>query len=170
MKTLVAGGAGFIGSHLIDQLLEKGHEVVCIDNLSLGTKENIAHLENNEAFNFYEMDICNAKELEKIIVEEQIEYINQIEIGAGNTYEICARTKDKIDAELLQNLHIKMKNTPYQANRVIVFVKSIFNYLIKKKGYTGLNPANAVELYNEKAKNIIDYLIKNRAEAFFLIL
>ncbi len=63
----------------------------------------------------------------------------------------------QIDAELLQNLHIKMKNTPYQANRVIVFVKSIFNYLIKKKGYTGLNPANAVELYNEKAKNIILY-------------
>jgi len=75
MKTLVAGGAGFIGSHLIDVLLEKGHEVVCIDNLSLGTKENIAHLENNDAFTFYEMDICNAEELEKIIAEEQIEYI-----------------------------------------------------------------------------------------------
>ena len=75
MKTLVAGGAGFIGSHLIDALLEKGHEVVCIDNLSLGTKENIAHLQNNNAFTFYKMDICDAEELEKIIAEEQIEYI-----------------------------------------------------------------------------------------------
>ena len=75
MKTLVAGGAGFIGSHLIDALLAKGHQVVCIDNLSLGTKENIVHLQNNDAFTFYEMDICNQEKLEKILVEEQIEYI-----------------------------------------------------------------------------------------------
>ena len=63
----------------------------------------------------------------------------------------------QIDAELLQNLHIKMKNTPYQANRVITLVKSIFNYLIKKKGYIGSNPATAVELYKEKPKNVILY-------------
>ena len=52
MKVLVAGGAGFIGSHLTDALLEKGHEVVCIDNLSLGTKRNIEHLEGRGKFRF----------------------------------------------------------------------------------------------------------------------
>ena len=44
MKILVAGGAGFIGSHLIDLLLKKGHDVVCVDNYFIGTKENIKHL------------------------------------------------------------------------------------------------------------------------------
>ena len=47
MKVLVAGGAGFIGSHLIDSLLEEGNEVVCIDNFFIGTKENIEHLTDN---------------------------------------------------------------------------------------------------------------------------
>ena len=50
MKILVAGGAGFIGSNLIDLLLKKGHDVVCIDDFFIGTKANIQHLENNEHF------------------------------------------------------------------------------------------------------------------------
>ena len=48
MKALVAGGAGFIGSHLIDALLEEGHDVVCIDNYFIGTKENLRHLAQAE--------------------------------------------------------------------------------------------------------------------------
>ena len=57
MKILVAGGAGFIGSHLIDLLLKKGHDVVCVDNYFIGTKENIKHLLNNPQFCIYEMDL-----------------------------------------------------------------------------------------------------------------
>ena len=41
MKALVVGGAGFIGSHLCEKLLEQGHNVACMDNFSLGTKANI---------------------------------------------------------------------------------------------------------------------------------
>ena len=41
MKILVTGGAGFIGSHLVDELVEKGHEVAVIDNLSTGKKDNL---------------------------------------------------------------------------------------------------------------------------------
>ena len=44
MRILVTGGAGFLGSHLCDRLLKDGHEVVCIDNLFTGRKQNILHL------------------------------------------------------------------------------------------------------------------------------
>lgn len=54
---LVTGGAGFIGSHLVDALLEKGHTVLCLDNLSTGKIENIAHVELNERFMLLKADI-----------------------------------------------------------------------------------------------------------------
>ena len=43
MKTLVTGGAGFIGSNLVDQLILKGHKVIVLDNFSTGRKSNLAH-------------------------------------------------------------------------------------------------------------------------------
>ena len=43
-RILVTGGAGFLGSHLIDRLLARGHEVLCVDNFFTGTKRNIEHL------------------------------------------------------------------------------------------------------------------------------
>ncbi|MGE7999177.1 UDP-glucuronic acid decarboxylase family protein [Lysinibacillus sp. NPDC093190] len=49
-RILVTGGAGFLGSHLIDRLVEQGHEVVCIDNLQTGSLENIAHLQGKITF------------------------------------------------------------------------------------------------------------------------
>ena len=55
---LVTGGAGFLGSHLIDRLLKDGHEVLCVDNLFTGTKRNIAHLHNNPRFEFMRHDVC----------------------------------------------------------------------------------------------------------------
>jgi UDP-glucuronate decarboxylase len=52
MRILVTGGAGFLGSHLCDRLINDGHEVVCIDNLFTGQRSNIAHLMGNSAFEF----------------------------------------------------------------------------------------------------------------------
>ncbi|MGB0904833.1 MAG: NAD-dependent epimerase/dehydratase family protein, partial [Mangrovicoccus sp.] len=49
-RSLVTGGAGFLGSHLIDRLLERGHEVVCVDNLFTGSKANIEHQLGNPRF------------------------------------------------------------------------------------------------------------------------
>ena len=70
MKVLVAGGAGFIGSNLIDLLLEKGHEVVCVDNYFIGTKKNIEHLLSVPQFHMYEQDICDMEALKKIFEKE----------------------------------------------------------------------------------------------------
>jgi len=55
-RTLVAGGAGFLGSHLCDALLSKGHEVICMDNLITGSMDNIAHIQNDR-FHFVKQDV-----------------------------------------------------------------------------------------------------------------
>ena len=57
MRILVTGGAGFLGSHLCDYLIEKDHEVICIDNLITGNIENIGHLSGNEKFHFIKHDV-----------------------------------------------------------------------------------------------------------------
>jgi len=56
-KILVTGGAGFLGSHLCEKLLEHGHDVICADNLFTGSKENILHLMDNPYFEFLRHDI-----------------------------------------------------------------------------------------------------------------
>jgi UDP-glucuronate decarboxylase len=56
-RILVTGGAGFLGSHLIDRLLEKGHEVLCVDNLFTGTKRNLEHLHAQPRFEFVRHDV-----------------------------------------------------------------------------------------------------------------
>ncbi len=57
MRILVTGGAGFIGSHLTDKLLEKGHSVIALDNLLTGSTDNIAHLAGREDFTFINHDV-----------------------------------------------------------------------------------------------------------------
>lgn len=56
-RVLVTGGAGFLGSHLIDRLLERGDDVVCVDNLFTGSKRNIEHLLSNPRFEFIRHDV-----------------------------------------------------------------------------------------------------------------
>ena len=57
MRVLVTGGAGFLGSHLCDQLIEQGHEVLCVDNYFSGTKKNIKHLLDHKNFELKRHDI-----------------------------------------------------------------------------------------------------------------
>ena len=57
MRVLVTGGAGFLGSHLCETLLEKGHDVVCADNFYTGSKQNIAHLMDSKNFELVRHDV-----------------------------------------------------------------------------------------------------------------
>jgi UDP-glucuronate decarboxylase len=56
-RILVTGGAGFLGSHLCERLLDRGHDVLCVDNFYTGTKENIAHLAANPRFELMRHDV-----------------------------------------------------------------------------------------------------------------
>lgn len=64
MKALVAGGAGFLGSHLCDALLTTGFDVLCVDNLITGRARNVAHLDGHAHFTFRQQDICQPFEAE----------------------------------------------------------------------------------------------------------
>jgi UDP-glucuronate decarboxylase len=57
-KILVTGGAGFLGSHLCDRLVEQGHHVLCVDNYFTGSKKNIEHLLSNPRFEVIRQDVC----------------------------------------------------------------------------------------------------------------
>ncbi|HEX4217148.1 MAG TPA: UDP-glucuronic acid decarboxylase family protein [Acidimicrobiales bacterium] len=59
LRAVVTGGAGFLGSHLCDRLIERGDEVVCVDDFSTGRRENVAHLEDNSAFTLVEADVSS---------------------------------------------------------------------------------------------------------------
>ena len=73
MKALVTGGAGFIGSHIVDKLLDLGHEVVVVDDLSLGKKKNLFHHNKNSRFTFYKKSICT--DLSAIFEKEKFDTI-----------------------------------------------------------------------------------------------
>jgi len=81
VKILVTGGAGFIGSHVVDTYLEAGHEVVIVDDLSTGKKENL-----NPKAKFYQMDILDDK-VQQVLQDEKIQVVNhhaaQIKVKAS---------------------------------------------------------------------------------------
>ena len=76
--TLVTGGAGYIGSHLVLELLRRGRKVIVVDNLSSGIREAIP-----ASAIFYKADITNAKDLEKVFTDHKIDSV----------FHLAARTK-----------------------------------------------------------------------------
>ena len=72
MKYLITGGAGFIGSHLTDRLIEMKNQVVVLDNLSTGKYENVAHLKSSSDFKFVEGSILDEKLVDKIVDEVDV--------------------------------------------------------------------------------------------------
>lgn len=111
MKILVTGGAGFIGSHLCEYLLNKGHTVICVDNLFTGSKDNIHHLFQNSRFKFIPHDIIEPLHLQEHIdqiynlacpaspIHYQINPVKTIQantIGVINMLEIAKLQKARI--------------------------------------------------------------------------
>ena len=65
-RTLITGGAGFLGSHLCDSLLERGHEVICMDNFITGSRDNIRHIKSDR-FQLIERNVTQYIEGEDLV-------------------------------------------------------------------------------------------------------
>jgi UDP-glucose 4-epimerase len=87
INILVTGGAGFIGSHLCDRLLARGAQVWCVDNMHLGRRRNIAHLESRSDFHFVELDVLEREPLDKLFTVAGFDAVFHMaansDIGAG---------------------------------------------------------------------------------------
>lgn len=108
-RVLVTGGAGFLGSHLCDRLIEHGHDVICVDNLFTGDKQNIRHLLDNNYFEFIRHDVVNPLfiEVDEIYnmacpaspVHYQYNPVKTIQtsvLGSTNMLGLAKRTRSKI--------------------------------------------------------------------------
>jgi dTDP-glucose 4,6-dehydratase len=106
-RALITGGAGFLGSHLCDLFLARGHEVICVDNFLTGSPNNISHLFGNERFSFIKHDVTNY-----IYVEGPVDYvlhfaspaspidylekpIQTLKVGSLGTHKTLGLAKDK---------------------------------------------------------------------------
>jgi UDP-glucose 4-epimerase len=99
MRVLVTGGAGFIGSHLCDRLIERGDEVWCVDNLRLGRRRNIAHLEPLKTFHFVELDLLDRTALTALFDDARCEAVFHL---AANSDIAAGAANFRLDLELNQ--------------------------------------------------------------------
>jgi len=90
MRILVAGGAGFIGSHLCDRLVAAGHRTVAVDDLSLGRRENIAHLDNKANFAFRKFSILEPA-FELLMQEESFDAV--FHLAANSDIQLGSKSR-----------------------------------------------------------------------------
>ncbi len=115
MKALVTGGAGFIGSHLAERLINQGYEVVVVDNLSTGKMENIQNIRNCKDFTFYNDSVFDYKLLETIVPECNI--IFHLAAAVGVKYII---------ENLVESMRINIRGTEIILELASRYDKKVF--------------------------------------------
>jgi UDP-glucose 4-epimerase len=99
MRVLVTGGAGFIGSHVCDRLIAEGHNTVAVDNLVLGRRHHLAHLEELKEFQFIELDASNIADLYALFKAKQFECVFHLAANSD-----IARSHDDPNVDFINTL------------------------------------------------------------------
>ncbi len=144
MKIIITGGAGFMGSHLCSFLLERGHEVVCIDNFYTSTRENVKHLLGNRNFRLVEHDITkplniHADQIYNLACpaspvhyqRNPVETIRVCTIGVMNMLELARCSKARIlqasTSEVYGNPEQHPQSEDYNGNVNCISVRSCYD-------------------------------------------
>lgn len=150
-KYLVTGGAGFIGSNLIEKLVADQNEVVVVDDLSMGKKENLKSIDDRK-LTFYEKSITDYEFMEKLLVSENFDYIVLLGAVASvadsvenpyvthlinqeaniNIYEVVRRNKLKVRKILMASSAAVYGNNPVLPKRETSSIEPLTPYAIDK--------------------------------------
>jgi UDP-glucose 4-epimerase len=132
MKILITGGAGFIGSHLADKLIEQGHEITAIDNLSTGRYSNVEHLEGRDNFRLIIDTVLNERLMEelirdtdqvyhmasavgvRLIMERPVETIETIFQGTDVVLRFCSRYRKRALIPSTSEVYGKGVSVPFR--------------------------------------------------------
>ncbi len=152
-RALITGGAGFIGSHLSEQLLKSGYQVTIIDNLSTGRLQNIQHLASNPSFSYAIEDIRNIHVIDRLVSECDIIFhlaaavgvrniidrpINTIEVNIGGTETIlktASRYRRRVMLASTSEVYGKSSSFPFKEDDDTLFgptVRSRWSYAASK--------------------------------------
>lgn len=135
MKTMVIGGAGFIGSNLCTELIKDGHEVVCVDDFSLGNAENVSHLAQEERFALVEADAAEEHVLDELFEAYHPEYI----------FHLAANSDIRESAD---HPEIEYRNTYTTTFRIL---NAMRKYNVKKLFF-----ASTSAVYGDKRDEVLD--------------
>jgi len=131
MRFLITGGAGFIGSHLAEALLQAEHEVLALDNFSTGRQQNIAHLEGNKRFELICADVLDqdvtrdcVRNVDRVfhlasavgvqlIIQEPVRTIETIVDGAASVFNACARYRKPVLITSTSEVYGKSPKVPF---------------------------------------------------------
>jgi len=143
-RVLVTGGAGFIGSHLCDRLISSGNDVICVDNLFTGSKDNIRHLLNNPYFEFIRHDMTQPIYVEcdqiynlacpaspKWYQKDPIFTFKTSVYGAMNCLGLAKRTGARVlqasTSEVYGNPHVHPQDESYWGNVNPIGIRSCYD-------------------------------------------
>lgn len=143
MRYLITGGAGFVGSHLSEELLRRGHDVIVIDDLSTGTIRNISHLTGNKRFRYIIDTVANRSLLAELVDDADVIYHLAAAVGVKLIVESPVRTIEtniKL-TELVLEMAQKKKRPVFIASTSECYGKST-DFPFREEGDLVLGPSS----------------------------
>ena len=117
-KNLVTGGAGFIGSHLVDRLLARGEEVVCIDNFLLGKRKHLKNALENKHFQLHTFDLLDLNKLNLLFKEENFDMVYHLAANSDIQAGIESTHRD-LELTFLLTYNVLECMRKYSVNKIL---------------------------------------------------